>query len=1503
MTGLNSYAQNFEDVMLWRALGRIKNGFYIDIGAQDALVDSISLAFHEKGWRGIHVEPISYYAELLRVGRPGDTVIQAAVGNGSSLLTFFAIPNTGLSTADPTIAQQHRDNGFDVQEITVPCITLSEIFALCAESEIHWLKIDVEGFEKQVLSSWVESSKRPWIVVVESTAPGSQIESQCSWSAILETFNYSEVYFDGLNRYYVSEAHSELKKAFNTPPNVFDAFTLNGTASNRIHHLIFARHQQQINELIAQNEEQLSIAIEKIKELSQQLSSKQQELHAVEINWLQKEKVFNEEKSTLESQMLALQHSQQLKLQRHHTEHNLLTEAYSTQEAKLKAAIQSSIELRQALNETQQKLLTTYESFSWRITTPLRALINFISQAASLKNIMPTTCQKEHLSRKLPVSKELSMSSSFLNQPTTAFTLNELMALQDQHFIHGAYHTLFGRSPDPDGLNEYLKQLRAGIAKIEILAQLSNSLEYRTQGIHLPHLKSAVKRYKKTKWPLVGWLFDDFKKNIEQALNLIKNQPHALNDASNRHFTLLEGFIHHPRVCADQYYNAIERAYRAGNSHLHSLAQRLAEVEPKMDDPIALKILASALARSIPPKLSQRQLLIDISEISAHKSTTGRQKAMQNILHKLLIDPPIGLRVEPVYEIPGQGYRYARNFTLNFLGYSDSFLNDEVVEFNIGDLFLGLDLQPDRIQNQALFYKELRNHGIQVHFFVRDLLNNIGYFYLGEELWEQTQLQSNKLFKWRVEGPFDSSYSLALLNRETARALDKLGHFVVLHSTEGPGDFPANTEFLATNPDIAAMHTRVADFPHNSVDVVSRNLYPPRVADMQSPINMLHHYAWEESGFPQNWVADFNSNLKGMTCLSNHVKKILIDNGVSIPMLTSGCGVDHWERITPKEDYIVNAKAFRFLHVSSCFPRKGADLLLDAYGLAFTSNDEVTLIIKTFENPHNEIQQWLSERKAQNPQFPNVLVITADISDSELKALYQQCHVLVAPSKAEGFGLPMAEAMLSGLPVITTAWGGQLDFCDDENSWLIDYEFERAQTHFGLFTSAWAKANVDELAKALIQAHSLPLPILREKAEIGRRKLLEHFKWVDVVSRATNAVELWQSTPDVEHEVNIGWITTWNTKCGIAAYCDNIISNMGLNVTILAPRQDGLLEPDRDNCERCWDIGKKRTNNLQEAAQVILTKKLNILIIQFNYGFFNHKELQDFIELQLNYGLVVIFVPHSTQDPYEEENFRLHELQPALSRCHKILVHAVSDLNRLKSIGLTANVALFPLGYVGFSEIIATDISVKSSPLIVSYGYCLPPKGLIELVEAVGIIKSRGLSLRLRLVNAEYPIPVSTNLINDLKNLIKKLELDDSVELCTDYLTDKESLSLLRDASLIVFPYQYTGESASAAVRYGLAVNRPIAVTPLRIFDDLGDAVYRFAGTSPNDIAEGIVDSLHQINSNSEKAKHIKNKASNWLEQHNYEAVGKRIANICYALLQNQEHRKDATTKITQTVQ
>src|SRR5471030_683971 len=95
-----SHAQNFEDVMLLRALGHLQDGFYIDIGAADPDEYSVTRAFYDRGWRGINVEPLPSYFQRLAAARPRDLNLNIALAQAPGELPFFQIEDTGLSTLD-----------------------------------------------------------------------------------------------------------------------------------------------------------------------------------------------------------------------------------------------------------------------------------------------------------------------------------------------------------------------------------------------------------------------------------------------------------------------------------------------------------------------------------------------------------------------------------------------------------------------------------------------------------------------------------------------------------------------------------------------------------------------------------------------------------------------------------------------------------------------------------------------------------------------------------------------------------------------------------------------------------------------------------------------------------------------------------------------------------------------------------------------------------------------------------------------------------------------------------------------------------------------------------------------------------------------------------------------------------------------------------------------------------------------------------------------------------
>jgi FkbM family methyltransferase len=224
MMSFISYAQNLEDVMLYRALKHVECGFYIDVGAQHPVIDSVTKAFYDRGWRGINVEPVSRYYQLLVKNRPRDININLLVGEKEGELDFYEFPETGLSTVSKAYAERNSKEGFEVSTHISKCNTLDTICRQQGVSIVHFLKIDVEGAEKEVLKGFSFDEVRPWILVIEATTPLSTQDVSHEWEPLVLSMDYEFVYFDGVNRFYLSIEHNDLKCHFQAPPNFFDDY-------------------------------------------------------------------------------------------------------------------------------------------------------------------------------------------------------------------------------------------------------------------------------------------------------------------------------------------------------------------------------------------------------------------------------------------------------------------------------------------------------------------------------------------------------------------------------------------------------------------------------------------------------------------------------------------------------------------------------------------------------------------------------------------------------------------------------------------------------------------------------------------------------------------------------------------------------------------------------------------------------------------------------------------------------------------------------------------------------------------------------------------------------------------------------------------------------------------------------------------------------------------------------------------------------------------------------
>nr|MCW2729123.1 FkbM family methyltransferase [Aeromicrobium sp.] len=228
MSAIISNAQNREDVILWRALQHVTAGRYVEVGANHPTIDSVSRVFYDHGWSGVTVEPVPYLAELQRAERPRDVLVQAAVSSADAgEIVLHVVPGTGLSTTVDTVSDQHLQAGIEHEDLVVPTLSLNVLLAQQALSgkDIHFLLVDVEGAEEDVLRGLDLNVWRPWVLVVEATAPNSTTPTHHAWEPDLLAHRYEFCLFDGLSRYYVAaEKADELRRDLSYPASVWDDY-------------------------------------------------------------------------------------------------------------------------------------------------------------------------------------------------------------------------------------------------------------------------------------------------------------------------------------------------------------------------------------------------------------------------------------------------------------------------------------------------------------------------------------------------------------------------------------------------------------------------------------------------------------------------------------------------------------------------------------------------------------------------------------------------------------------------------------------------------------------------------------------------------------------------------------------------------------------------------------------------------------------------------------------------------------------------------------------------------------------------------------------------------------------------------------------------------------------------------------------------------------------------------------------------------------------------------
>ncbi len=339
-----THAQNGEDVVLWRALGGIRNGFWIDVGANDPDIDSVTRVFSDAGWTGINIEPMAPAFERLVERRPNDINLCVAIEDHEGESVYFAVGESlGLSTGDPRQVDEYRKSGLAIEEVSVMTRTLASVWAEFVTGDVHFLKIDAEGAEARVLAGADLGRNRPWVVLVEAVMPvvlgdvprgdphSIPIPSRTheTWEHHLTENGYEFVLFDGLNRFYVASEHSEqLTPALSSPVSVLDGIESLSTRNVRAGY----------EELVDNLHDELLRHVDLLESVN-----RESDLLRADIS------VLNSERSALMDRF----------------------DRMSEERTRLRQQIDS---LSAERDRITRELELTHQTLSWRITSPLRRI-------------------------------------------------------------------------------------------------------------------------------------------------------------------------------------------------------------------------------------------------------------------------------------------------------------------------------------------------------------------------------------------------------------------------------------------------------------------------------------------------------------------------------------------------------------------------------------------------------------------------------------------------------------------------------------------------------------------------------------------------------------------------------------------------------------------------------------------------------------------------------------------------------------------------------------------------------------------------------------------------------------------------------------------------------------------------------------------------------------------------------------------------------------------------
>lgn len=723
-------------------------------------------------------------------------------------------------------------------------------------------------------------------------------------------------------------------------------------------------------------------------------------------------------------------------------------------------------------------------------------------------------------------------------------------------------------------------------------------------------------------------------------------------------------------------------------------------------------------------------------------------------------------------------------------------------------------------------------------------------------------------------GHFNGTYSLSYINRNIAEKLHslRLGKINIVPYHGRPESNISSPNKTSTATLAAMMRNEFApDEPH--VTLVHHFPVLARSPDDKCAYIM---FFWEESSIPLDIIETLNG-YDAVFAPSRFVMKTLQDNGCLKPIVLAYPPVADIPASAPRSPSL--SRVINFLHVSSCFPRKGVDVLLSAFDAA-SRNRDLRLTIKTFPNEHNNVEKLILT--IVSPQFQkNIIVIYDEYTPRQMQELYDSSDAIVLPSRGEGLNLPAIEAGLRFLPVVATGFGGQTDFLSDDNSWRIPFHFAPSVSHLSSGASYWAEPDqkaladmLDDLASDLDAGGSRS----RQKARLLFDRVGQQYGSDDAAKRffgAFNRAE--ELAARYKRPFGLTMVSTWREPCGIAAYSERLIGSLGLQdvAVIAAQYESSEIWPsppmEHVEIERTW---VKNTSKSGFANEDLAGWK-EVVWFQHHFAFYEiDRDLQSAVKKLKALGRSVFITLHTSQPILQFDSGRRSTALETLKLFDRVIVHTIRDLNNLGQCGLGHNVSVMPQGIPYRCD---ADTPKTITKRIGSFGFLYEHKNVTALIEGfASFVRGRqdGELYQLCLMNAVRDDARSEEESQRCKKRISDLGLGGQVELRSDYTSETEVDRRLSECDLVILPYLENPESSSAAVRTALAACAFVATSPARLFDEVRDITIGLGGFAPKDIAVTLREFYDDPDGSN--LEDVARRRQKWAEENSWARIGQR---------------------------